>query len=1061
MGRVLRATDTRLGRTVAIKEALAPAGACRSTSFERLEREARIASRLTHPGIVSVHDAGRWQSGTPYYSMELIRGRSLADAIADAATADARLALLPHVIAVADALAYAHSERIIHRDIKPHNVIVGHFGETVLIDWGLAKDLADASPDDGPGGPYREASEIDPALTVGGQAVGTPAYMAPEQAAAERVDERADVYALGALLYHVLAGQPPFARSKLSAVLAGPPRRLAHAAPNAPGELVAIVDKAMARQPAQRYRTAGAMAEDLRRFATGRLVSVHHYGAWGTVRHWLRTRRVSATVAVGLTVVLVVVAVVSVHRIVAANADLARSAEALTARNEQLTLASAREVLDRDPTAAVDLLRSIDVSGPSFEAARAIALDARARGVARHVVEAHADRVSQVASSPDGRFVATGDKAGRVLVYRVADGAVFEALPTTGDEVYELGFSADGERLAIGGEFGLAQWTAADARTVNVPGHAGAVFTAAYASNGDLVSAGADNAVRRTSPDGSGRTVYAADPAAERIYTLHSRARDVTIGVLYRGGLVALGADGTVLWTRDHPGGGAAFSTVSPSGNLFGSVGRDGHVRVWDVATGTMRDLGAHPDGVRIAFSADDRFVASTSRTVTIRVWDLEAATDRVLAGHTLDVYWVAFGDDPRTLASAGRDGTVRVWDVVDGERWVLRGHRGEVRRVAFAGDALVSISDDHTARIWHPEGRDIRVVRAHDASIYNVAFDATGARVVTSALDGTVKVWDATTWEATTLPGHARGVWRMVVGGAGAIITSDGLRACRAWDVHRREARVLGERGACARGASVAPDGRTVTGLDAGGGVQRFDLVGGAAPETIVDGGAIAAADTGDSVYVALATGDVFRWRAGTVASIGSLGERAHIATERAGVLVVAGATRAKAWQLHDDTSVDVFHPSVRITGMALSPDGARVSLWAVDRVVYVADLATGEHRALRGHQTQVRAAAFSPDGDSLASASNGELYLWSVGDGERRALHGHAQWVNDLAFSSDGKQLATVGPDRTMRLWSAELAAPTPADAVELRRLLDELTTAHARQGEALRTQPRGASQ
>jgi serine/threonine protein kinase len=206
LGRVLRARDNHLQRTVALKVLLRHGREAEA----RFLREARITARLQHPGIVPVHEAGVDAAGEPYYAMKLIAGRPLRDLIAEASTLEARLALLPHVLAVADAMAYAHSQGIVHRDLKPANIIVGDFAETIVIDWGLAKDLRAESPDDAPvhARPYRLGD--DPAQTVIGTILGTPAYMAPEQARGEAVDERADVYALGAVLYHVLSGGPPF-----------------------------------------------------------------------------------------------------------------------------------------------------------------------------------------------------------------------------------------------------------------------------------------------------------------------------------------------------------------------------------------------------------------------------------------------------------------------------------------------------------------------------------------------------------------------------------------------------------------------------------------------------------------------------------------------------------------------------------------------------------------------------------------------------------------------------------------------------------------------------------
>jgi len=198
IGRVLFARDLRLGRDVAIKELLPK----HRDAARRFEREARITARLQHPGIIHVYEAGAWPGGEPFYAMPRVPGQSLDRAVASRTTLADRLGLVANVIAVADALAYAHSEHVIHRDLKPANVLVGEFGETVVIDWGSAKDLGEepAASSAAPGAADETAS---------GGVVGTPAYMPPEQARGETVDARADVYAIGALLYKVLTGEAP------------------------------------------------------------------------------------------------------------------------------------------------------------------------------------------------------------------------------------------------------------------------------------------------------------------------------------------------------------------------------------------------------------------------------------------------------------------------------------------------------------------------------------------------------------------------------------------------------------------------------------------------------------------------------------------------------------------------------------------------------------------------------------------------------------------------------------------------------------------------------------
>jgi tetratricopeptide (TPR) repeat protein len=357
MGRILRARDRRLGRAVALKETFVKTG----DTAKRFEREAKITARLQHPSIVQLHEAGVWPSGEPFFAMQLVKGRSLAEVVAGAKTLEERIALLPNVLAVADAIAYAHSERVIHRDLKPRNVLVGDFGETVVIDWGLAKDLDTAEDIDAvPGGD-------DPGLTALGTVIGTPAYMPPEQALGESVDERADVYALGAMLFHVLSGRAPVlgnsSEEVLASVVSGDVPALAAIQPDVPADLLAIVAKAMAFAADDRYRTARELAHDLRRFQTGQLVSVHRYSAGQLVRRWLRRHRAAVTVIAIALAVLVGFGVLSIHQILVAEhaADEQRRAAVQNRGDAEdlmtFMLGDLREKLQ--PIGKLDLLDSV------------------------------------------------------------------------------------------------------------------------------------------------------------------------------------------------------------------------------------------------------------------------------------------------------------------------------------------------------------------------------------------------------------------------------------------------------------------------------------------------------------------------------------------------------------------------------------------------------------------------------------------------------------------------------------------------------------------------------
>ncbi|HSK04261.1 MAG TPA: serine/threonine-protein kinase, partial [Kofleriaceae bacterium] len=423
LGIVSRAHDKELGRDVAIKELLS-----RGDIGEiRFLREALITSRLEHPGIVPIHEAGRWPDGTPFYVMKLVAGRSLKELLAERTTIEARLELLPHVIAVADAVAYAHKRRIIHRDLKASNVIAGDFGETVVIDWGLAKDLATADAASSDEAPYRTAPIDD--LTAAGGPVGTPMYMAPEQQRGEPVDQRADVYAIGMMLWQLcsLAQVPP-----------RDPRTRDRALRRAgiDQDLVAIIRKALAPDPGDRYRDAGALAGDLKAFKSGARISARRYSILGLLAHWTRRHRALAITAATATALAIGGGVAFVANIAAARdrADAAlATAEAERQRaeqaNDELVLQNAVLLMQRDPTAADRALAGY--RGKDEVRSGMLRAEARWRGIAKDVFAPHTNTIWLLAGDASGAiFSLSEDRRIRVTSQNTSTTLANDLLPT-------------------------------------------------------------------------------------------------------------------------------------------------------------------------------------------------------------------------------------------------------------------------------------------------------------------------------------------------------------------------------------------------------------------------------------------------------------------------------------------------------------------------------------------------------------------------------------------------------------------------------------------------------
>lgn len=335
-GAIMRVWDEDLRRELAMKVILTDEdgaassdGSARSRTLGRFLEEAQVTGQLDHPGIVPVHELGINEDGRAYFTMKMVKGRDLGAIFAllpEEREGWNRTRVLNVMLKLCEAMAYAHAKGVIHRDLKPANVMVGKFGEVYAMDWGLARVLD--RPDDkdlriqseltsvtvkSPRHAEHEDNLDSPLITMDGDVMGTPAYMSPEQARGDLqgMGPHSDVYSLGAMLYQLLAGHMPYVKPgmRISAhgvwyqVQSGPPEALASVAPDAPGELVAICERAMARDRHERYADMSELASDLRAYLENRVVGAYEAGPVAELRKWV-TRNRSLAAAAALAVLL-------------------------------------------------------------------------------------------------------------------------------------------------------------------------------------------------------------------------------------------------------------------------------------------------------------------------------------------------------------------------------------------------------------------------------------------------------------------------------------------------------------------------------------------------------------------------------------------------------------------------------------------------------------------------------------------------------------------------------------------------------------------------------------
>ncbi|MFT3700501.1 MAG: protein kinase [Kofleriaceae bacterium] len=739
LGRVLRARDRRTGRIVAIKEVLRPTPGL----VARFAREAIVTANLQHPAIVPVYEVGRWlDTGDPFYAMKLVAGASLMDSARKARTLEQRLALLPHIISVAEALAYAHGERVIHRDLKPANVLIGDFGETVVIDWGLAKRLddLDAEPTETAGGEGK---------TMLGSVLGTPGYMPPEQARGDAADERSDVYAIGAMLYEVLSGVRPFADSDggtevLKRTMAEPPKPLARIAPDIPAELVAIVERAMAADPEQRYRTAKPLAEDLVRYTTGQLVAAQRYTAWMLIRRWIAKHRAVVAVAGAAIVVLAIVAVIGLSRIrterdrAVAARGLAddRAAALAEEQGRQLTMTG-------DAPRGLPFLADAITRGRSSVPLRFVtqrALD-RIAGV-EAVLSGSTTPVNYVEYSPDGKLVAAASNE-----IRIWDPHAHRLVKTLATGVMTA-WSHDGKFLA----------------SIEVPGVAiGEPQTPAFPNQA------IDDHEELVIRDATTFAILQHWPVPEKDAPL-------TLAISPDSRLVALGGDhGHLSWF--HVDNSAPPVVLAPytsaidalvfshDGAMLAAAANEGRADVWTIATATSRVKVTHKEGVRdITFAPDDTRFVTGSVDGTATEWDLAGKQLHTFA-HDNAVESTRYDANGTHLLIASEDKAVTLWDLATAKKiWTHGTGSGVIEARYSPNGAQVSARTEHgEIFIWNADGSNEIVLSGHISSVGQLDWSPDGTQLVSGGLDGDVRLWRPRLHDVTELATTSiawRGTW-------------------------------------------------------------------------------------------------------------------------------------------------------------------------------------------------------------------------------------------------------------------------------------------------------------
>lgn len=1035
MGVVYRAEQVGLRRVVALKM-IRGGDQADESALLRFRTEAQAVARLHHPNIVQIFEIGQ-HDRRPFLALELVEGNSLAQRLREKPLTPLQAAEMLETLA--QAMHAAHQAGIVHRDLKPSNVLLTEAGVPKIADFGLAKQMDD-----------------DSGQTRTGVIVGTPSYMAPEQAAGSKeVGEAADLWALGAILYEMVTGRPPFQGATIHETFDQvmhqepvSPRRLQ---PRLPRDLETISLKCLAKDPRRRYASAAALAEDLQRFLHGEPIHARPVSRAERLWRWSQRNPALASMASLAMVALLATGVLgasfaiyqgrvaaqlrdkqlqtdaALHdsRLRAASLDLDRCIALCERGDVSLGLLGMALCLEKTPPDATDLRRAIRLNLAAWSP--------RLAALCTMPME-HSDAIYSVGFTPDGRTIVSAAHDGSVRLWESATGKPRPVAIRHPGKHVRAALSPDGARVATGGDDGTVRiWDTQTGEQVGPTLKPGGVLNmVVYSPNGRWIAAAVQAGAEAGSPS-SVRVWESANLAAPPCELPHPHA--------VRG------------------------MTFSADSKLLLTGGEDGIARLWDVDAKEIRTtFEKHGRFIEaVAISPDGTKVLTGSGDYTAQLWD--AATGMPIGVRLKHQGWVvalAFSRDGKSFLVGGEDATLRLWDTATllplGPPIV---HPGAVWSLAWSPDeqTVVTGCGDSNVRLWKlPARESLGIELSHPGTVLSVAASPKGQLLVTGdegrSGGGAVRLWDSSTGELSGEPMFpalkSANVLDVGVSPDGETVAATLMGSTYLIDVATRKVRArLTIDGDFLSRSAFSPDSRAV--LTIGDKCRLWDAIS-AAPIGPILADASYAAFTSDSRI--LVTGSVdgkLRFFEAQTASL--LGQSAKvygpirfvcISSDDRVVFAGGDDQMARFWDLRTRERIGPILPHQGPVSFGAFLPGDKVVLtMGFDRIARCWDRETG--KPVGGpmpHPGVIRTGALSADSKLLLiPGHDGTARIWDVTTSKPLGPPlEHRGPITSAAFSPDGKRAVTGSHDSTARIWL--VPSPVPDDAPRVHRWVESLT-------------------